>query len=160
MSKQGKRFAPRRKKIKSDQTPQSSINGDTREFAVVTRRPAASYFFFTLFICFLLAFLAAAVLSVDYFGRAMSDGAEFTLAFNVSQDGQAHLSFLGRDYNADISFLAPVKDFLGKGASAAGEALPESLRFVFGAIPELYRGAASLAATVEKYIFELISSLL
>ena len=142
MIKGGKHFAVGKTK---EQGKNNAIRGDTREF-FVPRKNGARYFFFTLFACLLLALFGAAVLSVDYFGRAMSFGDEPTFVFNVTQEGEAKLTLLGRDYSADVSFLAVVGERTGDAANMIKQMMPKSVILMLSGIPILYEETASLLA--------------
>ena len=126
----------------------------TREFYPTRRRRDAAYFFFTLFVCLMLVLLAFAALNVDFSGRAMKNGDEPTLAFKVSQSGQAKLTLLGRDYFADVSFLSPVGEFMQKAENIAADRMPAALKLTIKAIPRLYEAASRAAAAVEEKLFE------
>lgn len=131
--KRGAHFAVRGK---------SPSSGDTREFALPSKHHYLSYFFFTLFICILLVSLALAILSVDFFGRSTFEKTDATLALAISESGQAKLSLLGKEYTADVSFLAPLSDALCEGAEIIKKATPKSILVFFEGVPQVY-GAAS-----------------
>ena len=138
----GKHAAPRRRKKKNPS------GGDTREFVFPQKHTRAGLFFFTFVTCLLLAAAAAAVLAVDYGGRAMNVGAEPTAAFAVSEAGEAHLSFLGRDYRADVSFLLAADSFLTRTAGYLSRRVPASLRLAVKELPVLYDKTEKTAKAV------------
>lgn len=129
--------SPRRKE-KGRMT--ASAAGDTKEFRLPPRRRRffARYFFFTLFICLLMAAAVAAALSVDFRGRMVAEETDLSLAFAVSEEGKARLSLLGRNMEADLSFLAPVKGFFQKTGDFLRSRTPGTFRVIAEGIPRLY----------------------
>ena len=132
-------------------------SGDTVEFKPPVKHRRISYFLFTLLVCALLAGMAAAVLAVDYWGREISDGTETAFAFGISEEGKARLSFLGRNYDADISFLAPAADFFARAGEVIGSQVPESLRFLMGSVPKIYDAVTDAVSAAVKWIRDLVT---
>lgn len=104
-----------------------------------------------------MAGAAAATLSVDYRGRNVADGADLTLAFAVSEEGKAKLSLLGRDMEADVSFLRPVGDFLEETGGLINSRLPGTLRLMVDGVPRLYRAVAEALSTGETALAKRLS---
>ena len=114
--------------------PTCLTGGTTKEYRVPAHR-AASTFLFTLTACLLLALTAAGILAVDFGGRAVREGAEPTAAFAVSEEGEAKLSFLGREYRADVSFLLETDRFLVKTGTHLNRLIPACLRLAVAGLP-------------------------
>ena len=126
----GAHFAPKKRRTQDV--------GDTKEFSVKVRHGYFSYFFFTLFVCALLVALAFMILSVDFFGRGAFEKTDATFALAVSESGQAKLSFFGRDYFADVSFLTPLSDALCEYGEIVKTATPKCILLFFESVPKVY----------------------
>ena len=142
--------------------PTCVTGGTTREYRV-KRHKNASLFLFTLTACLLLALAAAGVLAVDFGGRAVREGAEPTAAFAVSEAGQAKLSFLGREYRADVSFLLSADRFLVKTGTHLSRLTPACLRLAVAGLPTVGRkieqGSRALLFLIHKTRMALLGNL-